>query len=327
VLRRYRRAAAILLLLALVAYLPGTRAAQTLINLATQVMGILGISHGGTGLNAVPGTSGQLIYNNAGAYGAEDPIVSYNYVNLFNAAAATATATSSVTRVSTFSQYGTLILTWASITGSPSACTIQIKSADSLGNLLNNGSAISVTPSNGTTGQAFTPASTLATSAQMEAVYSCTTYPTAGTLSLEFVPALSAAIINTPLQVAPTGSANTASNPFFFVNVPSSASGAANSACDVSATSATTCKSSAGNVVGWFGYNPNPSACYIQFYNSSSPTIGTSPLHAFGTPATGAFNASIPPFAFSTAISVAETTTASGSTQCGSAVIFTLLYD
>ena len=50
------------------------------------------------------------------------------------------------------------LVTWAGITGSPATCTIQIKSSDSVGDLINNGSAISVAPSNGTTSQAFTPA-------------------------------------------------------------------------------------------------------------------------------------------------------------------------
>jgi hypothetical protein len=111
-------------------------------------------------------------------------------VNLFNAISATGTQTSSVVRDSTFGQYGTLIVTWASITGSPSGCTIQIKSADSLGNLVNNGSAVSVTPANGTSGITFTPATTLQTASQMQAVYACTTYPTAGTLTLDFAPAI-----------------------------------------------------------------------------------------------------------------------------------------
>jgi hypothetical protein len=141
-------------------------------------------------IGSIPGSSGQLLYNNAGAIGAEDPIVSYAYINLFTGASATGTQTSSVTRDSTFGQYGTLIVTWASITGSPSGCTIQIKSADSQGNLVNNGSAVSVSPANGTSGINFTPASSLQTASQMQAVYACSTYPSAGTLTLDFAPAI-----------------------------------------------------------------------------------------------------------------------------------------
>ncbi len=111
-------------------------------------------------------------------------------MNLFNAASATATQTSSVTRNSTFGQYGTLIVTWASITGSPSGCAIQVKSADSQGNLVNNGAAVAVTPANGTSGINFTPASSLQTASQIQAVYACTVYPGAGTLTLDFAPAI-----------------------------------------------------------------------------------------------------------------------------------------
>jgi hypothetical protein len=143
-----------------------------------------------TGTNS--GNAGQvLISNGAGSDPSfQDPIVSYAYINLFNGASATVTQTSSVTRDSTFGQYGTLIVTWASITGSPSSCTIQIKSADSQGNLVNNGSAVSVTPANGTSGVTFTPAASLQTASQMQAVYACSTYPTAGTLTLDFAPAI-----------------------------------------------------------------------------------------------------------------------------------------
>ena len=142
-------------------------------------------------IGSIPGSSGQLLFNNAGAIGAEDPIVSYNYVNLFSAVSATGTQTSSTVRVSTFGQYGELLVTWASITGSPSGCTLQVKSADSLGNLTNNGSAVAVAPANGTSAILFTP--TIYTASQMAVTYACsTTYPSTGTMSLDFVPSITA---------------------------------------------------------------------------------------------------------------------------------------
>jgi hypothetical protein len=150
------------------------------------------------GTRKVPGTSGQLLFNNGGNEAAEDPIVSFNYVNLLNAVAATAQATGSATRVSTFGAYGTLYFTFASVTGSPSGCTVQIKNYDSLGNALNNGSAISVTPSNGTTTATLTPAANLFTAAQVSATYSCaTTYPTGGTITVDYVPAVVTYVGNT----------------------------------------------------------------------------------------------------------------------------------
>ena len=160
-------------------------------SLGTLTAHALYVGNGTSAPNPVAaGNAGQVLESNGGSADPtfQDPIVSYNYVNLFNAASATATQTSSTARVSTFGQYGELIVTWAGITGSPAGCTLQIKSADSLGNLTNNGGAVAVAPSNGTSAILFTP--TIYTAAQMDAVYACTTYPTAGTLSLDFVPSV-----------------------------------------------------------------------------------------------------------------------------------------
>jgi hypothetical protein len=112
--------------------------------------------------------------------------------------------------------------------------------------------------------------------------------------------------------------------------VPQSTSTYAATAFDLSATAATNIKASAGNIYGWFGFNPNTSTCYLQFYNSASPTLGTSPLHPFGVLAGGSFNVttgSIAWFNLSTAISTGQTTTATGSTQCSSPMIVTILYN
>ena len=142
------------------------------------------------------GNAGQVFESNGpGADPSfQDPIVSYAYVNLWTTQDVTTTRTSATVRVSTFSQFGTLYLTWAGITGSPATCTIQIKSSDSVGDLINSGSAISVAPSNGTTSQAFAPLAGLQTSAQMAAVFACGTYPTAGTLTLDFVPQITVSL-------------------------------------------------------------------------------------------------------------------------------------
>jgi hypothetical protein len=111
-------------------------------------------------------------------------------LNFFNAVSATATATSSLLSAPMLSATGDLYVTFASITGSPSGCGLQLKNADSLGNLISNGSSISVTPSNGTTASLVTSSSSLSSTDEMEIVYSCTTYPTAGTMSVDFVPQL-----------------------------------------------------------------------------------------------------------------------------------------
>jgi len=220
-------------------------------------------------------------------------------VQLFSTVSATGTHTSSAMRVYNNTMTGSLLATWASITGSPATCTFQVKSGDSLGNLINNGGTISVTPSNGTTAATFLPAPTQQVADEVSVVYACGTYPTAGTLSLEFVPAT----VTTPYSALPF---------------------------DLSATAATNVKASAGHVYGWFGFNPNASTCYLQFYNSTSASLGTGALHPFGVAAGASFNVAPGSFAFfnlTTGISTGQTTTATGSTQCGSAMIVTILYD
>jgi hypothetical protein len=193
-------------------------------NVQLGISGTLTVPGGGTGLTSLgshslyvgngasnpnpvaTGNAGQVLISNGASADPtfQDPIVSYSYANLFNAASATSTQTSALTRVSTFSGFGTLYVTYASITGSPAGCTLQLKNADSLGNLISNGAAISTTPANGTTSSAVLSASGLQTEGQIEAVYACSTYPTAGTVSVDYVPGLSVGIVNTP-SVAQSG--------------------------------------------------------------------------------------------------------------------------
>lgn len=122
------------------------------------------------------------------ANGAWGPCPLNASVQLFNAQSAIATATAPAQKVYNFSMNGVLIVSYALIGGTPSGCTLQVKSGDSLGNLINNGSAITTTPSNGTISVAFTPASAQQSADQISVVYACTTYPSAGTISVEFVP-------------------------------------------------------------------------------------------------------------------------------------------
>lgn len=146
-----------------------------------------------------PGTAGQLLISNgSGADPSyQDPIISYNYVNLWTAQDVTVTRTSATVRNPIYSQSGTFQITWASITGSPATCTIQMEGVDSVGNVLVNGSPFSVSPSNGTTSQNFTAASTLQSAAQVKAVFACVTYPTTGTLTLDYTPIPNINVTNT----------------------------------------------------------------------------------------------------------------------------------
>jgi len=174
----------------------------------------------GTGAFATPGAAHNLVVSQAGSTSVtyippvtagkvlidngpgndpsfQDPIVSQAFVNLWTAQDITVTRTSANVRNPIFSQTGTFQITFASITGSPSGCTLQVRGVDSQANVLNNGSTLSVTPSNGTTSQTFTASATLQTAAQISVVYACSTYPTAGTLTLDFTPIPNVNVTNT----------------------------------------------------------------------------------------------------------------------------------
>jgi hypothetical protein len=83
---------------------------------------------------------------------------------------------------------------------------------------------------------------------------------------------------------------------------------------------AVTIKASAGQLAMLEGYNPNAAQIYIQVFDSASPTVGTTtpvlsiPIAAGGT---GGFTLSLAGVQFANAITVAATTTATGSTAPG----------
>jgi hypothetical protein len=111
--------------------------------------------------------------------------------------------------------------------------------------------------------------------------------------------------------------------------LPSTSSNVAMSAYNGTAvTSATTVKASAGNVYGWAIYNPNASLCVLQVFNTTSVTLGTT-TELLNIPllATGGSNIVLPyPINFSTAIAVAATTAAHGSSTCASGMIAQVFY-
>jgi hypothetical protein len=107
------------------------------------------------------------------------------YTTLFNATAATGTATSSAVRLPGASGYGTLQITGASITGSPSGCQIALAYQPNTGSPNTSAQAtISFTPGNSTQNLAVNP--TTPSGDQYVATYTCSTYPTAGTISVSF---------------------------------------------------------------------------------------------------------------------------------------------
>ena len=170
------------------------------------------VSEGNTSAVVTPatGTAGQVLISNGSSADPsfQDPIVSFAFVNIWTAQDVTTTRTSAAIRNPLFSQTGTLQLTWASITGSPATCTLQIQGVDSQGNALNDGSTFSVSPANGTTSQQFTAAAGLLTAAQIKAIFACVTYPTTGTLTLDFTPiptvTVTGAVTTTPPSNAST---------------------------------------------------------------------------------------------------------------------------
>lgn len=163
---------------------------QTKIDLPTQTKGILPQALGGTGCGG-NGVNGQvLISDGNGHLCPGDPIVSLNFVPLLSVASATSQQVSLPVRVSNFGASGTLYVRFASISGSGTSCTVQLINYDSMGDSLPNGSPISVTPANGTTSNNVVSSAGLLTAAQLSATYSCSGYPTGGTISVEFVPSV-----------------------------------------------------------------------------------------------------------------------------------------
>lgn len=93
----------------------------------------------------------------------------------------------------------------------------------------------------------------------------------------------------------------------------------------------TAVKTSAGNLYGWYIFNSNSTLVYCQFFNATTGNVtlgSTSPFMAFGIPAgLGANVLSNTPIAFSTAISIAFTTTRSGSTAPSNTIDYNFFYE
>lgn len=88
-------------------------------------------------------------------------------------------------------------------------------------------------------------------------------------------------------------------------------------------------KSSSGTVFGWHLDNtPNSATTYFQFYNVTSPTVGTTtPFMTIGIPGGAAANVAWPQgITFSVAIVVAATTTATGGSAPSNNCTATIMY-
>jgi len=87
----------------------------------------------------------------------------------------------------------------------------------------------------------------------------------------------------------------------------------------------------AGQVGGWYIFNSNASTVYVQFFNTQASGVSlgsTAPVYSFGIPAGAAANVQpgMVGIAHSTAISIAITTTRSGSTGPSSTVDYNIFY-
>lgn len=83
----------------------------------------------------------------------------------------------------------------------------------------------------------------------------------------------------------------------------------------------------AAQVYGWYIYNPNADAVYVQFFNNTAAgaTLG-SPYYAIGIPGTAAANVFGPGIDHSVAISIAVTTTRTGTSGPTSTVDYNIFY-
>lgn len=129
------------------------------------------------------------------------------------------------------------------------------------------------------------------------------------------------------VTIASDNTAN--SNPWLVTQSPATSGGLLIGTGSIGNT-ATSLKGTAGQVYGWYFYNPNATVAYVQFFNtvSGSVTVGTTPpVYSLGIPATSGANVSLTSgIAHSTAIVIAITTTRAGGTSPGSTVDYNVFY-
>jgi hypothetical protein len=146
------------------------------------------------------GKSGQVpIANGDGTFTVADPNISLNTVTLFTTQAANGSATSTGITNPTRSGYGTLSIIGSGITGSPAGCSITLSYQQAASNTtqISPFATIFFVPGNGYSSQPVTPNSVGLQGDNLVAVYGCSTYPSAGTLSVSF---------NGAMPIAPAGS-------------------------------------------------------------------------------------------------------------------------
>jgi hypothetical protein len=92
-------------------------------------------------------------------------------------------------------------------------------------------------------------------------------------------------------------------------------------------TAATVNSNSGAHYYGYDLYNPNASACYLQIFNTLTPTLGTTvPVNSILVPATSRASLTSPLSSLGSTtggapISIAATTTPSGATTCVTGIV------
>jgi hypothetical protein len=149
----------------------------------------------------------------AGLLSAQNAMVRQSRVTLFNAQAATGTATSSAILLPNYSAFGVLTIVGSGITGSPSGCQIALSLQQSLGGTSSTAFATQAfTPGNSYQGFFITPSSNIYSGGDsLLAAFTCSVYPSAGTISVAFNSNAPVTILGTvPLPAGAATAANQA---------------------------------------------------------------------------------------------------------------------
>jgi hypothetical protein len=197
----------------------------------------------------------------------------YFGVSLLTLQSATATQTSAAMRLPTFTGYGTLTVTEAGITGSPSGCTLAL--AYQGNNSPTATAAVSTTAFTPSTGvQTFAISPSVPSGDNYVLTYACSsTYPTAGTITASFSP----------------GGGSSSSD-------PCQSTGSAKSSVAIAISSATTTQLvalSAGKSVYVCGLNLSVAgtapAITVEYGTGSACATGTTTLTGAIAPTSGSF--------------------------------------
>jgi len=125
------------------------------------------------------------------------------------------------------------------------------------------------------------------------------------------------------VKVNPSGALVTATT------LEAAADGGVSVASGTIGATATAVSATAGQVYGWYIYNPNSVVVYVQFFNTAAGSVtpgSTTPVYSIGIPATSGANVFGIGVAHSTAITIAITTGRSNGISPSSTVDYNIFY-